>query len=116
MKTVKFGKLYPKLEGRWFNTIRKTTDLEEGMEVQVITPMTRFKCLVTFTLETTLDRIPTSTLTYDTDTLTRLEALKELQLYYPYLTMQSSVVLIGFERLDQAIREDLQQLREDGYQ
>lgn len=115
MKTIKFGKLYPKLQGRWFNTIRKTTELEEGMEVQVISPMERFKSRVTFIKETTLDRIPTSTLTYDTDTLTREEALRELQLYYPYLSMQSSVVLVGFERLGHVAREELQQLREDGY-
>ncbi|WJI09161.1 hypothetical protein FGU46_03175 [Methanobacterium sp. CWC-01] len=100
MKTVKFEKLYPKLQGRWFTTIRKTTDLTEGMIVTCQTPMTRFKSRVTFTHETTLDRVPTSTLTYDTDTTTRLEALKELQQYYPYLTTQSSIILIGLERLE----------------
>lgn len=100
MKTIKFGKLYPKLQGRWFNTIRKTTDLTEGEIVTVSSPMERFKCRVVFVCEWFLYEIPTSTLTWDTDTLTREEALEELQQYYPKLTWQSRVVMIGFKRLE----------------
>lgn len=97
---IKFNKMYPKLQNRWFNTIRRATELEVGQIVDVQSPMERFKSRVTFIKETTLDQIPTSTLTYDTDTLTRLEALEELRNYYPKLTMQSSIVLIGLERLE----------------
>lgn len=100
MKAVRFSRLYPKLESRFFNTIRRSTDLEEDEVVGIITPMTRFQARVVFITEWFLYEIPTSTLTWDTDTLTREEALAELQRYYPRLTMQSSIILIGFERLE----------------
>lgn len=95
---VKFGKFYPKLQDRFFNTIRKTTSLEKGMTVTVQVPMEQFTAKVSFVKECILNDIPTSTLTYDTDTLCREDALNELQFYYPYLTWNSSVCLIGFRR------------------
>lgn len=101
LPVVRFNKLYPKLEGRFFNTIRRTTNLEEDDVVMVQTPMTRFRAVVTFVKETPLHRIPTSTLTYDTDSMSREEALGELQLYYPRLSMQSTVYLIGFMRIEE---------------
>lgn len=115
LPVVRFNKLYPKLDGRFFNTIRRTTNLEEDDVVMVQTPMTRFRAVVTFVKETPLHQIPTSTITWDTDTTTRPDALEELRKYYPKLNWQSTVYLVGFKRADTRVEDELKSRWEDGY-
>lgn len=98
--TLKFNRLYTKLEGRWFNTIQQGDQgLQVGDTVTIQTPRSSFQVCVRFVKETLLKDIPTSTLTYDTDTTTDEEALKHLQIFYPGLNWYSTVYLIGFERV-----------------
>lgn len=96
---VEFGKEYPKLFNPFFNTIRKSDKgLSPGQRVVIKTPLRTFKARVAFVEERVLKDLPTSILTYDTDTLCRMDALDHLNQYYPYLTWESVVYLIGFER------------------
>lgn len=97
---VEFRRMYRKLQLPFFNTIRRgSKGLSEGEMVVVRSPLESFRAVVTFVKEVALSEIPSSTLCWDTDTFCREDALEHLQLYYPYLTMNSTVYLIGFRKV-----------------
>jgi hypothetical protein len=100
METVKFNKDYHKLNNRHFTTIRWTTSLLEGEKVIIKSPFKKFTAKVTGIGKMQLYKVADSTLTYDTDTLTRDGALEELKKYYPRITWQTEVYVISFMRLE----------------
>lgn len=95
---IKFRKNYPKLQDDNFTTIRENSTLKRGDEVLIKTPLQQFRAEITSIHDVKLFDIPTYTLLEDTGTAHSTEALHELRQYYPNLTWNSYVYLIGIEK------------------
>lgn len=101
LKTIKFSKDFSKLDDRYFSTIRKPgKKLRTGNWHPIQTPTRTFKALLIADYTEKLKHVPTRTLTVDTDTETREEALEVLKGFYPDLSWDSTVRLLWFLKKD----------------
>jgi len=97
MKLIKFAKDFSKLNDSYFTTIRKQTiNLSTGREYLLQTPTQEFSAILIRQHTYKISEISTQTLTQDTDTASREEALEVLREFYPDLDETSQVKLLHF--------------------
>lgn len=99
MKTIKFARWYRKLGLRVFSTIRKAGyEVEQEDRVHIQYPDgTLHGATVLLVHEKPLDQLPSEFLMTDTDTVSRDDATRALQVFYPDLTPSSNVTVVRVE-------------------
>lgn len=99
MKPIKFARDFSKLTDPYFTTIRKQSiNLSTGRQYLLQTPTAEFPAILIRQHTYKISEISTKTLTHDTDTDSREEALEVLREFYPDLDENSQVKLLYFTK------------------
>ena len=98
MNTIMFSKDWKKLDSEVFTTIRSSNNkkfqmAEEGERWLAHTPTRKFPAILLYNISSQIFELPTTLLTYDTDTKTRTEALQEINSFYKYPLTQVQLLL-----------------------